>query len=363
VKPLRRVLLHSHRWLGLLLVLPLGVPALSGTLLAAGKPLDEWLNRHLFLAPGPAVATAPIQIDNIHAELTQRYGPRAGFTLRLPQQAQQSLRVFVRAEGFSGMAFYDPATARWLGQRGDTASWWPWLFELHSTLLIGEAGKGWLAASAAALLLLLLLGGLLGWPGQGRSAFGVTWRAAAPRRWRDLHRVGGLGLLPLLLVLVASGLYMGWTPLRGWVSAAAGDAVHKPPRLPASHEGAASVPLSVLVARALEPWPQGRVVYLTLRSGQPVRVRVKLPHDPHPNGLSSAWFDPRDGRELARVRVEQLDAGQRWVSWIYPLHSAQLLGPPQRVAWVLLGSVLVVLAGSGVWLWARRARACKEGVA
>jgi uncharacterized iron-regulated membrane protein len=352
---LRRSLLLGHRWLGLLLALPLLLVAASGALLAAGKPLDEWLNRHLFQT-ATATSAAPA-VDAVHAALRQRYGEDAGFTLRLPQQPGDSLRVFVRASGFSGMAFYDPASAAWLGQRGDVQGWWPWLFELHSELLLGDTGKGLLSISAAGMLLLVLAGGVLGWPRRGGAGLRVAWRAPAPRLWRDAHRVGGLLLLPLVLAIVASGVYMAWTPVRGWVSQALGETPAKPPRLPiqAADASSPSPPLlSTIVAAATRPWPEGRVVYVTLRHGQPLRVRVRLPHDPHPNGLSSAWFDPRDGRELARVRVEQLDTGQRWVSWIYPLHSAQLLGPVQPMVWVLAGAALLTLAGSGVWLWWKR---------
>jgi uncharacterized iron-regulated membrane protein len=352
--PMRRWLLAGHRWLGLVLALPLALIAFSGALLAAGKPLDEWLNRALFEAPVSPDASAPPAIDAVHAELRQRYGAQAGLTLRLPQAPGQSLRVFVRAEGFSGMAFYDPATARWLGQRGDTEGWWPWLFELHSEALLGDRGKAGTSLVAAGAVVLAVLGGVLWWPRRGAKAFAVAWRAPSPRRWRDLHRVGGALALPLVLAIVLSGVYMAWTPIRGWVSQALGQAPVKPPRLPQTASIAGPVPLGALAAAALAPWPEGRVVYLTLRHGQPTRVRVKLPHDPHPNGLSSAWFDPRDGRELARVRLDELDAGQRWVSWIYPLHSAQLLGPAQRGLWVLAGGVLLMLAGSGVWLWWRR---------
>jgi uncharacterized iron-regulated membrane protein len=382
--------LHKlHRWLGLLLALPLLALALSGALLAAGKPLDEWQHRSLFSVSATAVAPGEdafiAALDAVHADLRQRYGADAGFTLRLPQQPGQSLRVFVRAPGFDGMAFYEPvvqtvpavpvepllgptttdpatavARAHWLGQRGRSEGWWPWLFELHSEAFAGERGKALLSISATLALGLLALGGALWWPRRGGPWFGVAWRSPAPRRWRDVHRVGGALALPLLLAIVLSGLYMAWQPIRAWVSQALHEPPVKPPALPKSASASASaaaagpVLLSTLVRRAQAPWPEGRVVYVTLRPSQPTRVRVKLPQDPHPNGLSSVWLDPRDGRELARVRVDELDAGQRWVSWIYPLHSAQLFGPLQRGLWTLLGLALAMLVASGVWLWSRR---------
>jgi uncharacterized iron-regulated membrane protein len=361
VTPVWRCLFAIHRWLGLVLALPLAAVALSGALLAAGKPLDVWLNRALFHVPAALTRTdtAAAAVDAVHADLLQRYGATASFTLRLPQEPQESLRVFVNARGFSGQAFYDSANARWLGQRHDLEGWWPWLFELHSNALSGERGKSFLSIIAAGTLILATLGGALWWRGRGTRALAVAWRAPPQRRWRDLHRVAGAGALPLLLAIVMSGVYMTWKPIRAGVSQLAGQPPIAAPRLPATAQNTAdkaAVALSALLFSARARWPDGHVVYLTLRAGQPVRVRVRLPHDLHPNGLSSVWFDPRDGRELARVPVDALDAGQRWVGWIYPLHSAQLFGTAQRIAWTAAGGVLVALAGSGSWLWWRNRR-------
>ena len=367
--PWRRLLLRLHRWLGLVLALPLLGVAISGALLAAGKPLDERLNASLFQAPASkavgaadvdvdvdADADADADVDAVQAALRARYGANTNTTLRLPQQPGESLRVFVRSPGFSGMAFFDPATARWLGQRGDTEGWWPWLFELHSEALAGETGKNALSLLAAGGIVLMLLGAAIAWPRRGRPALSVAWQAPVLRRFGDLHRVAGLIAVPLLLVLVLTGLYMAWTPLRGWVSHAVGERPFKPPALPpvATPSTAAPPALSLLVASAQARWPEARVVYITQRAAQPTRVRLKLNEDPHPNGLSSVWLDPRNGQELAHVRFDQLDAGQRWVSWIYPLHAAKLLPVLQRPVWAALGVVAAALAASGAWLWWRR---------
>jgi uncharacterized iron-regulated membrane protein len=85
-----------------------------------------------------------------------------------------------------------------------------------------------------------------------------------------------------------------------------------------------------------------------------VRVRLRLPDDPHPNGLTSVWLHPQSGAVLAAVRWDRLDLGSRAYAIVYPLHIGQWFGPPQQVLHALLGSALAMLAAAGLWLWWQR---------
>jgi uncharacterized iron-regulated membrane protein len=49
-------------------------------------------------------------------------------------------------------------------------------------------------------------------------------------------------------------------------------------------------------------------------------------------------------------------AGETVLAWLFPLHSAEVLGWAGRVAWSLFGLVPALLLGSSVWLWWRRQR-------
>jgi uncharacterized iron-regulated membrane protein len=59
--------------------------------------------------------------------------------------------------------------------------------------------------------------------------------------------------------------------------------------------------VDALRATAQRALPEGQLRMLQLPAAptKPVRVRFLVPGEPHPNGVSSVWMDPRTGQVLA----------------------------------------------------------------
>lgn len=360
---LRTAWLRVHRWLAWSLGLPLVAVALLGAALIVLKPLDQALNARLFQAT--AAPPAPGLLERTRAILVHEFGPRAALTFRPPRAPGESLAVIVRGP-WQGTVYLDPATAAELGRRGEREGFFNLAFELHSTLLLDDAGKPLLAALAAGYLVLLASGLVLWWPRQWRRAWSVALHRGTLRGLFDLHRAGGSLLGLLILVPVASGAYMAWRPLSATITAWAGHPPVQPPRVPA---GAVAEPatLDQLVAGAQARFPEGMVGYVQVPpappapagTARPVRVRLKLPDDPHPNGLTSVWCHPASGAVLQVDRWNRLDVGARAYAVIYPLHTGTLGGLAHEALNLLLGLALAGLGASGWWMWwlRRRARA------
>lgn len=352
---LRRLWLRLHRWIGLGLGLVLAVAALTGASLIVLKPLDQWLHPELFAATAPAAEAA--SLDRVRSALMARYGSDAGFTLRPPREAGESLWVFVHGP-WDGVAYVDPATAAILGQRGEHEGLVHFLFELHSALLLGDAGRPLMAVLALSYFLLLATGLVLWWPADWRRAWSLQFRGGLTRSLFDVHKAGGSLLGLLIAVSVLSGAYMAWRPLAALVTVLAGDTATKPPMVAASSAAAGPASLDAMALQAQSLFPQGRIGYIQL-SGRPdaaIRFRLKLPDDPHPNGLTSVWFDPATGRALQARRWNTLDAGAHATSYVYPLHTGALGGPLHQAANALFGLTLFGLGATGAWLWWRRRR-------
>jgi len=352
---LRRWWLRLHRWLALTLGVPLAVVALLGSVLVVLKPVDYWLHAELFVvAPGPA---APDLLERVRQRLGAEFGPGAALTFRLPRLADESLRVAVRGP-WDGTIYLDPRDARELGRRGEHEGAFNLLFEIHSALLMNETGKPLLALLALAYLLLLIGGLVLWWPKRWRQALALTLDRGALRALFDLHRSGGALLGLLIAVPVLSGAYMAWRPLSQAVTTLSGQPSTAPPRLPSLARDVQGPPMDldamVKVARAGFAGAPVGYVQLPARPSKPIRVRLRLADDPHPNGLSSVWLHPHSGAVLATHRWDELDPGARAYSVIYPLHTGELGGLGHTVLNGLLGLALAGLCGSGVYLWWKR---------
>jgi uncharacterized iron-regulated membrane protein len=352
---LRKLWLTAHRWFALSLGWVLALMGITGALLVISGPIDERLHAGLFKANAHEHARA-LPLEQVRQRIEAQFVHGSTFSFRLPRAADESLRVTVHGK-WDGTVYIDPFTGNELGRRAETQGFFNALFKLHSSLLMGATGKGLLAFVALFYLMLLVSGLVLWWPRSGRPNWRIELRKGVSRALYDLHRVGGATIGIVIALSVATGAYMAWRPLGGFVTAMSGARPTKPPVLPHSLDPARSPrPLDTLVAQAQAQFPgaMASIVQLPAKPGVPLRVRLKTPDDPHPNGLSSVWLDPFTGKVLAAQRWDQLDPGARAVVVIYPLHTGELGGPLLEGVVAISGLTLGAIAVTGIWQWWRR---------
>ncbi|MDM0009103.1 PepSY-associated TM helix domain-containing protein [Variovorax sp. J22G73] len=356
--PLRRLWLKIHRWVGLTLGPVLAFVALLGAVLVVGSPIDRRVNSELFVArsSGDAVAAAAaLPLEPLRQRIVAEFGPDTNITLRPPRAPDETLWVLVRGK-WSGTLYLDPATGAEQGRRGTQQGVYAFVYKVHSSLLLDSTGKAILAFVALSYLSLLVTGLVLWWPARWPPSLRIVLNRGLLRGLFDLHRTGGAVLGLLIAVSVATGAYMAWRPLGGYISAALGQQPVKAPTIPKGSADGPRMPLDELVARAQQVFPGQPIGYVLVpgKADRPVRVRFRLPDDPHPNGISSAWLHPVTGEVLAVRKWQQLDTGNGMVAVVFPLHTGELGGVLHEIVTALLGLALGGLGVSGVWLWWRR---------
>lgn len=342
-----------HRWVGLSFGLVLLTAAVTGSLLVVASPLDRALHPGLFAAGHRAGAT----LQPVISRLRDEFGSAAAFNIRLPARRGDTLQVLVSGR-WQGTVYLDPSSGHELGRRGAGEGFFNALFGLHSTLFAGDTGRAVLAAAALAYALMLLSGVVLWWPGirTWRHAFSIRRRPHAAVLLFDVHRVAGVCLGVLVLASVGTGVYMAWRPLAGWVTYLHGrpPAAMQAPAAPAAGIGLTGQ-VDEAIRNASTHWPGAVVsaVHVPPGSRSATRVRVRLPDDPHPIGMSTLWVGS-DGTVLAGRRWSELDPGNRLYSVMYPLHKGSLFGAANLLLTLGAGLALTGMAASGFWLWARR---------
>ncbi|MBS0452882.1 MAG: PepSY domain-containing protein [Proteobacteria bacterium] len=359
---LRGLWLSAHRWTGLTLGLILALTALLGAVLVASPALDRYANPHLFIARDANEArTAPdaLPLEALRQRLANEFGAAASFTLRPPRQPGDTLWVLVRSSKWEGTLYLAPQSGTEQGRRGTHEGLRNLIFELHSSLLLDDTGKGVLAIVALAYLLLLVTGVVLWWPKRWPPSLRIALGRGTLRALFDLHRTGGAVLGLLIAVSVATGAYMAWRPLGDVISGLAGQQALKPPAIAKGAAQGPRLPLDALVARAQQVFPGQPIGYVQVpgKPERPIRVRFRLPDDPHPNGIASVWLNPVTGDVLAARKWQDMDVGNGIVAWVYPLHTGQLGGLALQTLTALTGVALGSLGLTGIWLWWRRRRA------
>ncbi|MFD4836584.1 PepSY-associated TM helix domain-containing protein [Achromobacter sp. NPDC058515] len=366
MKRLRGLWLRVHRWLALSAGWVLILAGLTGAALVVAPPLDRWANPELFQTrSGVATAEPPASLESVLRSVRREFGPGANLVFRPVREPGETLQVRVRGH-WRGTLFLDPATGAEQGRRGETEGYANVLFKLHSSLYLEGAGKAILAWVALAYLFLLATGLILWWPRHWSKGWNIVLDKGAPRALFDLHRVGGAAFGLLIAVSVATGAFMAWRPLGAAVTWLAGEAAVKAPELPAaSAAGGDTQALDLLAAKAAAQFREpGFIGYIVVPpdASAPIRFRFRLSDDPHPNGLSSVWLDPRTADVLAVQRWNALDPGAKATAVIFPLHTGELGGAALESAVAAGGLALGGLGISGVWLWWRRRSARQSAV-
>lgn len=358
MRRLRQIWLRIHRWAALGIGWVLILSGLTGCVLVAAKPLDRWMHPALFQAQTAGPGAQPVPLAQVLEHARNEFGAKASFTLRPPRQANDTLWVLVRGP-WNGTVYIDPATGLEQGRRGEAQGFTNALFKLHSSLCLQETGKALLAWVALVYLLLLATGLILWWPRHWPPSWKIVLGKGSLRALFDLHRIGGAVLGVLIAVSVATGAYMAWRPIGGFVTTLSGAVPVTPPSIPKGQVVAGPrQPIDVLVRSAQAQFPNAQIGYVQVpaQAIRPIRIRFMLPDDPHPNGLSSVWLHPHSGDLLAVHRWNQLDPGARAVAVIYPLHTGVLGGPLLEVLVAMSGLALGLLGITGLWLWWQRRR-------
>ncbi|CUI03815.1 PepSY-associated TM helix domain-containing protein [Massilia antarctica] len=378
-----------HLWAGLIFGTVLVVLGLTGSALAWMHELDVLLNPGLLqVAPPPGmargaamrVAPATVQAATLRLLRDARYGrpsqlmfpERAGDVFvawyRDPKQLASDWNVAV-----SRQVMLDPATLAVTGERtwGEFGFSRPQLmstlFHIHRYLVAGEVGKTVIGVTGVALLLLAMTGIVLWWPRMTAAAIkgaltvrhGGNW----PRFNFQLHRAGGFFAAPVLLVLAVSGVYFNmpqWVlPVVGAVATLtpAGKTVNR-----SALDAAPVTPHDAMVA-AQAQFPSARVSRLALpaKPGQPYEIRLRQPDELRAgDGATRVSIDAGDATVLRTVDPQRALAGDRFLSWMYPLHTGEAFGIAGRTFIGIFGMVPLMFFVSGLVIWIKLHRPKKR---
>lgn len=386
--PLRRLLWRWHFIAGLLsapfliLLAATGLVMAHGDLVDGPPRLDPALGAKAAAPPFPALARAA----------SDAAGGGRVLVMELPQAEDAPVLFRVADGGGEGRirVALDPRTGAVLQTVAEAATLAHWANRIHGTLLAGGAGDLMIEAGAG-FGLFAIASGLPLW-------FACTGANAPGRRgrWLGLHRMAGISLAVLLLMLLLTG--MAWTPVWGgrmvqaWSTFPAekmaparpsaerhgdlghdGHGGHDAPREAPWALEQAHVPLpgpgAMNTAGSGTPPDLDRIVALARAKGFSEAFRVMPPRGdggvftiaadtmngdaPDPSGDRTMHVDPVDGSILADIRFADYGIGGKAMALGVAVHKGML--GPWNVALVTIAALgTLFMAASGLVMWGLR---------
>ncbi|WP_426752334.1 PepSY-associated TM helix domain-containing protein [Myxococcus sp. Y35] len=217
MRTFRNIIFWIHLIVGVATGLVIGIMSFTGVVLAFEKQIIEWAERDMrtVQVPSPGAARLPVEelVERVRA--VRKDGQPSGVTV-FPDPAS-AVQVSI---GRGAVVYVNPYTGEVLGNGAEgVRGFFQWNVQLHRWLAAGgdnrAVGKAITGASNAVFLFLAISGLYLWWPRKW------TLRAMRPSLWfrrglkgkaRDWnwHNVIGFWTLPVLIVLIASGMVISY---------------------------------------------------------------------------------------------------------------------------------------------------------
>jgi uncharacterized iron-regulated membrane protein len=363
---LRLWLIRLHRWSGFTLMACLLVAAATGVWLVFRQELDRALHSRLRIV---TPAATQLSEDEIVSRVETAFPAAFVTLLQFPLRPDESVSLDVTPRQSGARLPFDRVyvnqhTGELLGERNTRSgvtldSLDSLILGLHFELLAGSWGYRIMGVVAFVWLLSNLVGMALAWP-----RFWMRFRSWIPILATrtsntyllnyDLHRAGGVWLLPVLTVLaftsVALNLPEYFRPMVEWFSPLS----RQPPGTRIRPEDA-RVTFGQANAAVRRMYPEARTnnIFRDLGNGR-YSVYFHLPEDANPQGDNFALIDLKTGTMTAVQQPARGSAGDRFMAWLYPLHTGGAFGWAGRLLVALAGIVVVVLNITGLYTWCVR---------
>lgn len=366
--------LKIHLWLALSIGVVWVLLGITGSINVFRWDIDEWLNPELVVAhPGEQ----PQTLDQIFTAIRTAHSDRTGtWSLEMPRhRAGMIMARHFRKPGNGGeellFVSVNPYTAEIVANRkySDFSFLVTWIYELHSTLFLGEVGWNIVGFCGLLLLISLITGVYLWWPqtGKFRQALTLKRYASRERLNYDIHKLFGIYGLLVLFTIAFSGVCLVFSeyvrPAVAWFSPVYGGFNPQPP----PPEGLKSTPVTDLKPIAIE-----KVIRVAKQAFPEAELRfVKTPADAegfygvqmrqaHEASefftTTTVWVEQYTGKVLAIRDPKRFTAGETFLNLMWPLHNGEALGLTGRILVVITGYLPLLLYITGIVRWRQKRR-------
>jgi uncharacterized iron-regulated membrane protein len=362
----RLIWLKVHLWLALSAGLFFVLIGLTGSISVYRETVDEFLNPQLVIdnAQGKQQSLDRIMVSVRNAH-PKRYG---SWTLEMPQSPHSMITAWYDKPTETFFELYaplmvsvNPYTAEVVASRfwGQTVT--TWLLDIHTQLLMNRFGWNTVGILGVLLSLSVCSGLYLWWPGYRNiiAAFKIDYRMGAIKLLFDVHRITGVFIAPVLLLLSLTGFLLSYPEILEKVVGSSGMAHGETGPSIASTATPNNHPMGLESAEfiARGTFPRTKLRRVTTPTGESgiYRINLRQPgevNQRHP--FTTVWVDRWSGQVKDVRDPFRFTSGETALTWIWPLHTGEALGYKGRFIWFLAGPGLLFLYVSGVLRWLHR---------
>lgn len=371
----RRIVTRVHRWTGLVIMGCLLVATVTGIWLTFRVEMDRLVNPDLrTVSPG----TTRVPLGTIAAAIGERFPGTTIHAFILQDRPDDSISAYLDSTDGSPLqvdrVFYDPYTGAFLGgsntralvfARANTDTL---IDRLHYSLWITSFGLPLMGVVAGVWLLTSCIGLALAWPRAlnrlraWRPVVSVRTDRGTYQTNYQLHRAIGVGFFPVLIVLAFTSFYQNMPQYVRPVVNAFSRLEERPDGHPVA-PGVRTVTADRALASLTSRFPEANAQSIGVDRAQGrYSILFRLPGDLSPTGDNWAFVDLSSGDVVATQIGATQGPGDKFLRWIFPLHTGTAFGLPGRIVIALTGVGLAAMLATGFYVWGMKWRMRRRAV-
>ena len=358
---MRQFWIKFHRISGLIVLIPLLLQSISGSIIVFDHAIDEWLNPQLLLSHSPSETKAPI--DEIRSAILNAL-PDIDYikSLRAPRHQKASYTAYVMMKKSSDShdkkmeIMINPYTAEVVSVREWGRYFTSFIYLFHYTFMLGHNAELILGFLAILMLVNVVVGAYYAWPRTPK-----LWRWLLARnnkitptlgRFRRTHLLTGLISLPVFIVIIISGISLIFP---AQTKSLFNRPVKANPIVEKHTNQIVNEDLWLQSSQKYWPDKQWQRINFPIPQRQSVEIRLNDKNDPRKtSGSNVLWLNPYSNSVLAEQAYQPLTVRQKTAYWLFPLHNGEAFGLSGRILIFISGLLTTALAIAGGCLWYRR---------
>lgn len=352
-----------HRYLGLLVAIPLIIISLTGSILVFKEEIDHLIMPEL--AKVKAETGTRLNYDLLRDKLNQQFTDYEIGSWEIFDDGQTTDRVYLLKHGtldwykvyldqYQGVIRSEPvAVDHYLTD---------WLLDLHYKFLIGDTGL-WFTGIASLILMFMGISGLIIYRQFWKKFFTLRLNLKRVALFSDIHKLVGIWSAPVLLIIGFTGVYWNISEIiHHELEHADGNHPVITKRL-YNHQ----LSLETMIEKSKAQMGGFKPTYILF----PYEPELQITMFGEVNDISvvtseyssTVSFDKESGKQLPNYDIREAPLFLAVVDSFRKLHFGYFAGLPSRIIWCIIGLTPLVFTITGCYLWLKRRKPKRRTIA
>ncbi|MBT0585992.1 PepSY-associated TM helix domain-containing protein [Alteromonas oceanisediminis] len=361
---MRKTLFKWHSYAALFALLPILIVSLTGAILVFKVEIDSALRpQHMVVTPQPNAQR--MSIDQLMQHVTQDNPDYALAGWELFDDRMRSDTAYIIRKGTDEWhkVYIDQYSGAVLSQPQPMTHYLTdWLLELHYAFLLQFSGTV-IGVFIGLIMLFLGISGMVLYRHFWRKVFTLRWRAAKRILLSDLHKFVGILASPVFILISLTGVYWNVSILLHEVIEHGFESEHEYISAPYH---APIISFETLRRDAASAIDSFQATYLAIPNEPDMQITffgdVNTSNPFISQYASMITYDRNTGEQLFLRDIRQASVWAMIDDSTRKLHFGYFGGIVSKVIWCIVGLTPVLLAITGVWMFALRKKPAKRNI-